>query len=199
MHDEALKCRFLEGLALLETDELSAAVDRSSGDRSVEAEKIGNSRLLGTALREPDEHLRDDGERRGRHEASAKAIPVLRRLDDRVALAKVQWGLATLLRETGQIAASIGAYRRRSRSSRSIGMRADIAALNLVVADLLLEEGRDAGCSREIAAALPVISELKMAPEGMAALSSCGSPPAARKSTARPSGSSTATSRSSST
>jgi hypothetical protein len=50
-------------------------------------------------------------------------------------------------------------------------MRADIAALNLVIGDLLLEEGRDAEALREISAALPVISELKMAPEGMAALS----------------------------
>ena len=50
-------------------------------------------------------------------------------------------------------------------------MRADIAALNLVIADLLLEEGRNLEALREISEALPVISELKMAPEGMAALS----------------------------
>jgi hypothetical protein len=104
-------------------------------------------------------------------EASRKAIPVLTRLNDRVALAKVQWGLATLLREVGQTAASIDAYRTARQQFHRIGMRADEAALGLVVADLLLESGKDQEAMREILAALPVIDELRMVPEGVAALS----------------------------
>jgi hypothetical protein len=101
---------------------------------------------------------------------SRRAIPVLTKLDDRIALAKVQWGLATLLRETGQIGPAIEAYRQAQAGFDAIGMRADIAALSLVVADLLLEQRRDLDAIREISSALPVITELKMAPEGMAAL-----------------------------
>ena len=71
----------------------------------------------------------------------------------------------------GHLAEAIEAYRKAQEEFEAIGMRADIAALNLVVADLLLEEGQDREALREIAAALPVIAELKMAPEGMAALS----------------------------
>ena len=169
MHDEALKGRFLEGLALMESDELTAAV-QVFDEIVVEAEKLGNSRLLGTAFANLTHIYGMMGNAEAAVAASARAIPVLRRLNDRVALAKTQWGLATLLRETGQVAASIEAYRTAQAEFEAIGMRADVAALNLVIADLLLETGRERDAQREIASALPVISELKMAPEGMAAL-----------------------------
>ncbi len=169
MHDEALKCRFLEGVALTESGELTAAV-QVFNEIVLEAEKLGNSRLLGTAFATLTNIYGMMGNAEAAVAASARAIPVLRRLDDRVALAKTQWGLATLLRETGQIAASIEVYRTAQSEFEAIGMRADVAALNLVIADLMLESGREREAQREIAAALPVISELKMAPEGMAAL-----------------------------
>ena len=169
MHDEALKGRFLEGLALMESDELTAAV-QVFDEIVIEAEKLGNSRLLGTAFANLTHIYGMMGNAEAAVAASARAIPVLRRLNDRVALAKTQWGLATLLRETGQVAASIEAYRTAQAEFEAIGMRADVAALNLVIADLLLETGRERDAQREIASALPVISELKMAPEGMAAL-----------------------------
>ena len=76
-----------------------------------------------------------------------------------------------MLREMGQIPNSIEAYRMAQAEFGHIGMRADVAALNLVVADLLLETGREQDALQEILAALPVIDELKMAPEGLAAMS----------------------------
>jgi hypothetical protein len=110
------------------------------------------------------------GDADGALEASRLAIPVLQRLNDRIVLAKIQWGLASLLREKGHAGAAVDAYRQAQEQFQALGMRADIAALNLVVADLLLEDGKDSEALHEIAAALPVIDELKMAPEGMAAL-----------------------------
>jgi tetratricopeptide (TPR) repeat protein len=169
MHDEALKCRFLAGLALMESDELSESV-RVFDEIVEEAERLGNARLLASAYANLTHIFGMMGKAESALAASAKAIPVLRRLDDRIALAKVQWGIATLLRETGQLEASIDAYRTAQTEFESIGMRADVAALNLVIADLLLETGREREAQRAIASALPVISELKMAPEGMAAL-----------------------------
>lgn len=169
MGEDVLKCRFLEGLALLETDELPKAIDLFQ-DVAREAASIGNARLLGNAYCNLTQVYGMMGDVEGAMRSSGKAIPILRRLDDRVTLAKVQWGLANLLRETGQVGPSIDAYRKAQEDFEAIGMRADIAALNLVVADLLLEQGRDREALLEIGAALPVISELKMAPEGMAAL-----------------------------
>ena len=51
-----------------------------------------------------------------------------------------------------------------------IGLRGDVAALQLVVADLLLDLGQDEAARREIVAALPAIDEIQMVPEGVAAL-----------------------------
>jgi tetratricopeptide (TPR) repeat protein len=170
MHEDALKCRFLEGLALMETDELRASISTFE-EICREAEDMGNARLIASAYANLTHVHGMMGNAEAAMEASSRAIPILRRLDDRIALAKVQWGLATLLRETGQLNASIEAYRKAQQEFEAIGMRADIAALNLVVADLLLEMGRGREALAEIGTALPVISELKMAPEGMAALS----------------------------
>lgn len=169
MHDDAVKCRFLEGLALMETDQLADAVTLFH-EIAEEAESLGNARLTASAYANLTHVYGMLGDTENAMSASAKAIPPLRRLNDRIALAKVQWGLATLLRETGKLPAAIGAYRRAQEDFQAIGMRADYAALNLVVADLLLEQGREVEALREVSEALPVIMELKMAPEGVAAL-----------------------------
>jgi hypothetical protein len=49
-------------------------------------------------------------------------------------------------------------------------MRADMAAIQLVIADLLLDSGQEVQAEKEILAALPVIEELRMVPEGVAAI-----------------------------
>ena len=170
MAEDALKCRFLEGLAHVEMDEPAAAVNVFN-QICAEAEQMGNDQLLAQAYVNLIHAHGMLGEVDAAMEASRRAIPTLKRLNDRVALAKVHWGLAILLREGGRYADAIDTYRKAQEDFDAIGMRADIAALNLVVADLLLEQGQDREALQEISEALPVIAELKMAPEGMAALS----------------------------
>lgn len=170
MLEDALKCRFLEGLAHVEKDEPAAAT-RVFNQICAEAEARGSDRLLAEAYVNLIHAHGMLGETEPAIEASRRAIPVLKQLDDRIALAKVHWGLAILLRESGHYGEAIDSYRKAQEEFETIGMRADIAALNLVVADLLLEEGKSVEALHEISAALPVIAELKMAPEGMAALS----------------------------
>jgi tetratricopeptide (TPR) repeat protein len=170
MPDEALKCRFLEGLAFMESDRLPDAIQLFV-EIARDAEILGNAKLLGSAYANLTHIYGLMGNPEKAIEASRLAIPVLRKLDDRIALAKVQWGLAALLRETGEIPAAIEAYRVAQGEFERIGMSADMAALSLVVADLLLETGRDLEARNEILAAIPVIDEFKMVPEGMAALS----------------------------
>ncbi|HEY1435109.1 MAG TPA: tetratricopeptide repeat protein [Thermoanaerobaculia bacterium] len=170
MPEDVLKCRFLEGLALLEKDEPVAAVGVFN-QICAQAEGMGADQLLAEAYVNLIHAHGMLGEAAEAVEASRRAIPILQRLDNRIALSKVHWGLGILLREEGHYAEAIDSYRKAQEEFDAIGMRADIAALNLVVADLLLEEGKNGEALREIAAALPVISELHMAPEGMAALS----------------------------
>jgi tetratricopeptide (TPR) repeat protein len=169
MPEDALKCRFLEGLAHMERDEPVASI-RAFREICEEAERIGSEQLLAEAhcnlvqahamLGEAEEALAE----------SRRAVPILQALGDRIALAKVQWGMGMLLRESGRIGESIEAYRQAQAEFETIGMRADVAAANLVIADLLLEGGATAEALRAVSEALPVIAELKMAPEGMAAL-----------------------------
>ena len=170
MREDALKCRFLEGLALYEKDEPGASIQVFNAICR-EAEELGSETLLAEAYVNLIQAHGMLGEADAAIEASRRAIPLLRDLDNRISLGKVHWGLATLLRQEGRLREAIDSYRKAQEDFESIGMRADIAALNLVVADLLLEEGKSVEALREISEALPVISELKMAPEGMAALS----------------------------
>lgn len=170
MYEDALKCRFLEGLAHVEKDEPAQAVSVFN-QICARAEERGLDRLMGEAYVNLVHAHAMLGEAGAAVEASRRAIPVLQQLDDRIALAKIHWGLGILLRESGHYAEAIDSCRKAQEDFEAIGMRADIAALNLVVADLLLEEGKSVEALREISEALPVISELKMAPEGMAALS----------------------------
>jgi len=170
MPEEALKCCFLEGLALMESDRLAESVDVFQRICR-EAAKLESEKLLALAYGNLTQVYGMMGDSVNAIEASRLAIPVLKRLDDRIALAKVQWGLATMLREIGQIPGSIEAYRTAQREFELIGMRADMAALSLVVADLLLETGRDQEAMREVLTALPIIDDLKMVPESVAALS----------------------------
>lgn len=169
MAEDELKVRFLEGLALMESDKLDEAVEVFQVIAG-EAEALGAEKLLGTAYCNLTHIHGMQGDAPRAIEASRKAIPILKRVNDRVALAKVQWGLAVLLRETGQTVASVEAYRAAQRDFEQIGMRADVAALNLVIADLLLELGQDGVALQSVLEALPVIQELNMVPEGMAAL-----------------------------
>ncbi len=169
MIEDALKCRFLEGAAHTEKDEPAQAI-AVFNQICTDAEEGGYDRLLAESYVNLVHAHGMLGEREPAIEASRRAIPILRRLDDRISLAKTQWGLGILLREGGHSHEAIDAYRKAQEEFEAIGMRADIAALNLVVADLLIDEGRNVEALREISEALPVISELNMAPEGMAAL-----------------------------
>jgi tetratricopeptide (TPR) repeat protein len=170
MPEEALKSRFLVGLALMECDRLPESVQVFE-EICRDAVTLKSEKLLASAYANLTTAYGMMGDSTNAIEASRRAIPILKRMDDRIALAKVRWGLATLLRETGQIHSSIEAHKTAQGDFEAIGMRADAAALRLVVADLLIEVGREREAIREILSALPVIDELKMVPEGMAALS----------------------------
>jgi tetratricopeptide (TPR) repeat protein len=169
MPEDALKCRFLEGLALMETDRLDEAAEMFCSICR-EAEDLHAQKLLASAYGNLTQIYGRMGETALAIESSRKALPVLRKLDDRIALAKVQWGLGMMLGAQGNLPAAIEAYRSAQSDFAAIGMRADVAALSLVSADLLLELRRDQEARLEIVAALPVIDELRMVPEGIAAL-----------------------------
>jgi tetratricopeptide (TPR) repeat protein len=169
MREEALKCRFLEGVVLMEADQPTRAIEQFRRIRAG-ARSLGNDQLLGTALTNLVQLHASAGEAEEALDASRHALLVWKRLDNRVGVAKVHWGIGDLLRVKGQPGSAIEAYRSAQVEFAAIGMRGDVAALQLVVADLLLDLGESEAARGEILAALPAIDEIQMVPEGVAAL-----------------------------
>ncbi len=83
----------------------------------------------------------------------------------------MHWGIGYLQRSRGDVASSIQAYRTAQLNFPEIGLRADVAAVHLLIADLLLDAGQDRQAEWEIRQVLPIIDEYKLVPEGFAALS----------------------------
>ena len=169
MREEALKCRFLEGIVLMEADQLTRAAEVFRRIRAG-ARALGNDQLLATALTNIAQLHGTLGEAEEALDASRHALLVWKRLGNRMGVAKVHWGMGDLLRVKGQPASAIEAYRSAQVEFAEIGMKGDIAALQLVLADLLLDLGQDEAARNEILLALPAIDEIQMVPEGMAAL-----------------------------
>lgn len=170
MPAEHLKVRFLEAVVLKETEQFDKAI-RLFGDIRREAKALGNGKLMGSAYVNLLQIYAFLGDAEQAFDLACEATPLLRQLDNRIDLAKLQLGLGYLLRKQRKAAEAIQAYRIAQKEFTEIEMKADVAAIHLVIADLLLELGQDPQARWEIQAALPVIDELKLVPEGVAALS----------------------------
>ena len=168
--EDALKCRFLEGIAYWETGEQRKTIEVFR-EICAGAEAIRSVRLIAQASNNLVRYYSNVGAPEEALAYSRKALPLLKQLGNRVGLAKLQWGVGDLLRAQGKLAEAIEAYRAAKQESEEIGMRGDVAALHLVLADLLLDVGQERQAEWEIRAALPIIEEEKMVPEGYAALS----------------------------
>ena len=170
MADEIVKCRILQGLAEMETDELETATATFQGALS-EARELRNEKLMASCY---VNLVHTHGMLGNAEEAlacSREALPILERQKNRVALAQVQLGVGSLCRAKKQHSSAIQAYRSAMTEFAAIGMHADVAATHLMIADILLDLEQESAAVQEILSALPVIDEYKMVPEGMAALS----------------------------
>jgi tetratricopeptide (TPR) repeat protein len=170
MPEDAIKCRFLEGAVCWELGQGERAIAIHK-QICMEAEAIGSLRLVAQAASNLTRYYGVRGETEEALSYARKALPMLQKLGSQVHLVKLRWSVGELLRKTGKRSAALDAYRQAQGDARELGMRGDLAALHLVVADFLLEAGQDAQAEWEIRAALPIIDEEKMVPEGIAALS----------------------------
>jgi tetratricopeptide (TPR) repeat protein len=169
MWDDALKARFLEANILRETDRLAAAL-QVFNEIALEARDLHNDALLSHAYVNLVQINALLGNQQEAVSSATRATPILRRLGNRIGLAKLQWGVGYLLRSQGNGSGAIDAYRTAQREFVELDMRADVAAVHLVIADLLLDNGQEKQAEWEVRQALPVIDEYKLVPEGFAAL-----------------------------
>jgi tetratricopeptide (TPR) repeat protein len=170
MAEDALKCRFLQAGVLKETDQLpkAAAAFRQIADQ---ARTIGSTALLSGAyvnLVQIHGLLGNEDEVK---KLAEEAAPLLRLLANHGALAKFQWGVGYLFRQKGRVPEAIKAFREAQYAFSKVGMQADVAAVHLILADLLLDAGQAPQAEWEIRAALPIIDEYRLVPESIAALS----------------------------
>jgi hypothetical protein len=168
--EDALKCRFLEAHVLKETERLDEA-KRAFRSIKADSEAGGLDRLAAIAAQNLFQiHVFLDEVEQAITEAQ-EAASILGRQNNRVSLAKLHLGVGFLLRRQRRLPESIEAFRASQLQFAELEMRADVAAVNLILADLLLDAGQAAQAEWEIRAALPIIDELKLVPEGIAALS----------------------------
>ena len=170
MNEDALKCAFLEGAAVWERGDVRRAIEIHL-DILNEAESRGNIRLVAMAAGNLARYFSEAGETETALYYAQTALPLIKRVENRVTFVKLQWVIADLLRKQGNLPAALEAYRSAQCSARSLGMRGELAEIHLVVAELLLEAGEEDRADQEIQAALPTIEEEKMVPQAIAALS----------------------------
>ncbi len=169
MTEDMVKSRFLEAAVLKETDRLTEAAEVYR--RIIEdAEALRNDNLLAIALVNLTQLHGVMGSAEDAWADANRAAPILRRLGNHVGLAKLLWGIAYLMRSRGETAKAIECYRSAQREFSDLEMRADIAAVQLIIADLLLDVGQEKQAEWEVRQALPLIDEYKLVPEGFAAM-----------------------------
>jgi tetratricopeptide (TPR) repeat protein len=167
--EEALKCRFLVAIAVRETGDTASAI-KIFADICQRAEQQRDLHLFALASNNLAQVYRAHGDLDAAMVYARKALPILTRLDNRVGLVKLRWAVGGILREQGKSAEAIAAYREALKEADAIGMRSDVATLHLVLADVLLDAGQHHQAEQEVRAALPIIDEEQMVPEGFAAL-----------------------------
>jgi hypothetical protein len=168
--ESVVKCRFLQAASLRESGRQTEALALFS-EVAKEAAEIGSDRLSSLARVAVAQIHAELGDAESALAEMSSVAPVLAKMDNRVGLAKLRWAIGNLFRRQGKLVDSINTFRSAQSEFAELGMKADVAALQLVIGDLLLELGQEAQAEWEIRAALPVIDELKMVPEGVAAFS----------------------------
>jgi len=110
----------------------------------------------------------------GQFEAAArtyeKALPIVMRGNRPAALCELKWSIGNAYRGQGSLRRAIESYRVARNDYQTLGFRAFVAQLSLVIAEILLSLGKDREAEWEILSALPAIEEEKMVPEGFAAV-----------------------------
>jgi tetratricopeptide (TPR) repeat protein len=169
MEGEAAKCRLLLAMTLKQVGEHSAAIDLLDQDCSrpgLETDPFLRARVLAELgdLRQ----LR--GELRLALAAFQEALSLLQEKEVSLAGADLKLYVGGVHKALGSLGQAEEAYRSAQRDYAALGMRHLVAYAHLVVAETLLEMKREREAEWEILAALPAIDEMKMVPEGFAAV-----------------------------
>lgn len=169
MRRDVLKTRILLGVVHKEMGALDEAMELL-GTVCRDAEVEGETYLLGIAAYDLMQiHCLRGDAAKARAEAEW-LLPLLHQQQNLVGVAKVLWGLGYLLAGQNQFKEAMEVLRAAQNCFVNLEMRADAAAIHLVVAELALGQGKEDAAVTEIRAALSIIEDLGLFREGVAAI-----------------------------
>jgi tetratricopeptide (TPR) repeat protein len=180
MHLEAVKCRLLLAVTQKMTGEnQSALAVLSELQTSLILQSDGL--LRARVLTELGDVCQLQGDFEKAMEAFQGALSLLQgnELSSMRATLKLCVGAASS--GLGSFRAAVEAYREAHRDYQALGMRAQVAYTHLLIAEALLELEREREAEWEVRAALPIINEIKMLPEAVAAVALLGQSVSQRK------------------
>ncbi|MGH9368662.1 MAG: hypothetical protein ACRD3M_13420, partial [Thermoanaerobaculia bacterium] len=169
MEREALKCRFLEAMALKNSSKTGAArrkLEAMADDPAV----ARDNGIHGLVLLNLGDLSTQSGQS---HEALLlyqRALPVLQASKQRFAVAHLKGLIGETLRANGNLPDAVESFRRAIADYAALGMETWVAYLRVVLSETLIALSHHREAEWEIMAALPTIQEQKMVPEGFAAV-----------------------------
>jgi tetratricopeptide (TPR) repeat protein len=166
---EATKCRLLLAMTLKQTGENLQAIEVLEDARSkagLEADPFLHARMLA--------ELGDLFQLEGQFDRALKvfqeALSVLPDRETSLASADLKLYVGGVYRALGSLGEACKAYREAQSEYATLGMRHLVAYSHLVICESLLAMNREREAEWEVLAALPIIEELHMVPEGFAAV-----------------------------
>jgi len=169
MQNDFAKCEFLHAMSLKElgrVEEAAELLERLAvGQDSRVDSALAGMALVNLGNLRSEQELFEEATR-----AYTQAAPLLQKADRHSALADLKLMLAGTLQRTGNLTAAVEAFRESVNDHETLGMATRAAYGRLFLAGALLEAQRPREAEWEILAALPVIDEQQMAPEGATAV-----------------------------
>jgi tetratricopeptide (TPR) repeat protein len=163
------KCRLLEAMTLKQCGRMQAALEVLETARTQQA-VLNDNPLHARILAEIGDVYQLEGQADRAMQAYEMALPLLENRPPSIALADLQMFVGAGYRGQGQLAPALDALRSSLATYAELEMATRVAYVRLFIADTLLALGRNREAEWEILAALPVIEQGKMIPEGLAAM-----------------------------
>lgn len=167
MDIEAAKCRLLLAMTLKQTGDHATAtglLDQLHGQATLQADPSLRARVLV----ELGDLRQLEGQFNQAMEAFQEALPLLPEASP--ARADLKLYVGGVYKALGSLESAEAAFRDAQRDYQALGMRVLVSYMHVVIAETLLEARREREAEWEILAALPAIQEMKMVPEGFAAV-----------------------------
>jgi tetratricopeptide (TPR) repeat protein len=166
---EATKCRLLLAMTLKQTGENLQAIEVLEDARSkagLEADPFLHARMLA----ELGDLFQLEGQFDRALKAFQEALSVLPDNETSLASADLKLYVGGVYSALGSLGDACKAYREAQSEYATLGMRHLVAYSHLVISESLLAMNREREAEWEVLAALPIIEELQMVPEGFAAV-----------------------------